>query len=122
MELCRRSYSPTAYILAPVIASSLLLSPCEFQRHAGKATVQNWKTSIRYQDKPLSRALESYIDPDSKHCCCFIGPSVASGLDIPPNSSQTPSISLSVASAGDVSSSVYEPETADISTGDVSIK
>ena len=89
---------------------SLLLSPCKFQHQAGKATARNWKNSIRYQDQPLSQALENYIDPDGKRCCCFIGPSVASGLDIPPNS-QLPGISLSVLSTGDVSSSVYQPET-----------
>ena len=88
----------------------LLLSPCKFQCQAGKATAKNWKNSIRYQDQPLSRALESYIDPDGKRCCCFIGLSVASGLDIPPNS-QPPGISLTVSSAGDVSSSDYQPET-----------
>ena len=62
---------------------SLLLLPCEFQRQAGKATTRNRKNSIRYQGQPLSRALESYTDPDGKRCCHFIGPSVASGLDIP---------------------------------------
>ena len=58
--------------------------PCEFQCQAGKATTKNWKNSIRYQDQPLSRALECYINPDGMRCCRFVGPSVALGLDIPP--------------------------------------
>ena len=74
---------------------SFLLSPCEFQHQAEKATSKNWKNSICYQGQPLSQALESYTDSDGKRCCRFIGPSVASGLDIPHNS-QPPGISLGV--------------------------
>ena len=89
---------------------SLLLSPWKFQRQAGKANARNWKNSIRYQGQSLSRALESYTDPNGKRCCRFIGSSVASGLDIPPNS-QPPGISLSVSPTDDVSSSIYQQET-----------
>ena len=98
VELCRRSYSPTTYLLAPVVASSLDL----FCLHANinikqerLTTTKNWKNSICYQGQPLSQALESYTDPDGKRCCYFIGPSVASGLDIPRNS-QPPGISFGV--------------------------
>ena len=42
---------------------SLLLSPCDFQRQAGKASARNWKNTIRYLDQPLARVLESFTAP-----------------------------------------------------------
>ena len=45
---------------------SFLLSPCDFQCKAGKASAKNWKITIQYKDQPLARALESYIVPDGK--------------------------------------------------------
>ena len=55
-----------------VLFGSCLLTPCEFQRLAGKASARNWKMTIRYLDLPLSRFLESYTDADSKRCCRFM--------------------------------------------------
>ena len=52
---------------------SRTLTPCEFQREAGKASAKNWKNTIRYQDKPLSRNLDSFVDYSGKRCCRFIG-------------------------------------------------
>ena len=51
---------------------SHLLTPCQFQRLAGKASARNWKMTILYLDLPLSRFLESYTDTDSKRCCRFM--------------------------------------------------
>ena len=86
-----------------------LLSTCKYLHQAGKATAKNWRNSIHYQGQPLSRSLESCTDPNGKRCCCFIGPSVALGLDIPPHS-QPPGISLGVSSTNNASSSVHQPE------------
>ena len=55
-----------------ILFGSRLLTPCEFQRLAGKASARNWKMTIRYLDLPLSRFLESYTDADGKRCCRFI--------------------------------------------------
>ena len=55
-----------------VLFGSRLLTPCEFQRLAGKASARNWKMTIRHLDLPLSRFLESYTDADGKHCCRFM--------------------------------------------------
>ena len=52
-----------------VLFGSRLLTPCEFQHLAGKASTRNWKMTIRYLDLPLSHFLESYTDADGKHCC-----------------------------------------------------
>ena len=98
---------------------SLLLSPCQFQCQVGKATARYWKNSIRYQGQPLSRALESYTDPNGKCCCRFIGPSVVSGLEIPPNS-QPSGISLGISSTDDVSSNIYQQETESTSQPEMS--
>ena len=51
---------------------SLLLSPCDFLRQAGKAAARNWKNSIRFLDQPLARVLESYVAPDGKRCVRFV--------------------------------------------------
>ena len=77
---------------------SLLLSPCDFQRQAGKAAARNWKNSIRYMEQPLARALESYVNLDGKRCCRFIGLSVAPPSDIGDDTrlSARPSTSTSV--------------------------
>lgn len=77
---------------------SLLLSPCDFQRQAGKAAARNWKNSIRYMKQPLARALESYVNLDGKRCCRFIGLSVAPPSDIGDDTrlSARPSTSTSV--------------------------
>ena len=55
-----------------ILFGSRLLTPCDFQRLAGKASARNWKTSIRCLDQPLSRFLESYKDTDGKRCCRVI--------------------------------------------------
>jgi len=34
-----------------------IITPCEFQRKAGKESNKNWKVSIRHQDQPLSKFL-----------------------------------------------------------------
>ena len=52
---------------------SRTLKPCEFQREAGKASAKNWKNTIHYQDQPLSRNLDSFVDCSGKRCCRFIG-------------------------------------------------
>ena len=49
-----------------------LLTPCEFQRLAGKASARNWKMTIRHLDLPLSCFLESYTNADGKRCCQFM--------------------------------------------------
>ena len=55
-----------------ILFGSRLLTPCDFQRLAGKASARNWKTSIRCLDQPLSRFLESYKETDGKRCCRVI--------------------------------------------------
>ena len=60
---------------------SLLLSPCDFLRQAGKAAARNWKNPIRFIDQPLARVLESYVAPDGKRCVRFVGCSSAYSPD-----------------------------------------
>ena len=111
MELCRRSYLPRTYHQQKkCIQYGSLLSPCDFQCQAGKAAARNWKNSIRYMDKPLSRVLESFVAPDGKRCCRFVGCSVASTLvNLPmarPPGSQppdSPSLDTELADASEVS-------------------
>ena len=59
-----------------VLLGSRLLTPCDFQRLAGKASARNWKVTIRCLDQPLSRFLESYTDADGKRCCRFVDPTL----------------------------------------------
>ena len=61
-----------------ILLGSRTISPCQFQREAGKAAAKNWKTSIRYKDKPLSHFLDSYSDSSGKRCCRFVVPEDAS--------------------------------------------
>ncbi|XP_065918834.1 uncharacterized protein [Dysidea avara] len=48
-----------------------LLTPCDLQRKAGKASSKNWKTTIRYQDQPISKFLVSYRDEMGRRRCRF---------------------------------------------------
>jgi len=48
-----------------------LLTPCDLQRKAGKASSKNWKASIRYKSQPLSKFLVSYRDGTGRRCCRF---------------------------------------------------
>ena len=43
-----------------------IFTACEFERHAGKSTSKNWKTSIRFEGKPLSNYLEPYATSKGK--------------------------------------------------------
>ena len=58
---------------------SSLLSPCEFQRQAGKASSKNWKNSIRYMGQAISNALENTVTSSGKRCCRFVGFSILKG-------------------------------------------
>ena len=42
-----------------ILLDSKTITPCQFQREAGKAAAKNWKTTIRYRDKPLKHFLEN---------------------------------------------------------------
>ena len=55
-----------------VLFGSRLLTPCDFQCLAGRASARNWKVTIRYLDQPLSNFLESYSNTDGKCCCRFV--------------------------------------------------
>ena len=55
-----------------ILFGSRLLTPCKFQRLAGKASTRNWKMTIPYLDLPLSRFLESYTDSDGRRCGWFM--------------------------------------------------
>ena len=50
------------------------ISPCQFQREAGKASAKNWKATIRYLNQPLSQFLETYTNHSGKRCCRFVVP------------------------------------------------
>jgi len=69
---------------------TLTLTPCEFQREAGKASAKNWKNTIRYRDQPLSRFLKSVVDDSGKRCCRFIG--VPCSQDTRPLANSQPSV------------------------------
>ena len=51
-----------------------ILTPCEFERRAGRGATKNWKKSIRFRDKPLSEFLESYTNSVGKKCFNFVAP------------------------------------------------
>ena len=57
-----------------ILLDSKTITPCQFQREAGKAAAKNWKTTIRYKDKPLKHFLENNVDSSGKRCCRFIIP------------------------------------------------
>ena len=57
-----------------ILLDSKTITPCQFQREAAKAAAKNWKTTIRYKDKPLKHFLENYVDSSRKRCCRFIIP------------------------------------------------
>ena len=90
---------------------SFLLSPCDFQSQAGKAAARNWKNLIRYMDKPLSRVLESFVAPDGKRCCRFVGSVASTLVNLPlarsPGSQppDSPSLDTGLADASKVSQS-----------------
>ena len=48
-----------------------LITPCDFQRYGGKESSKNWKSSIRFQDQPLHKFLESYQDVNMRRCYRF---------------------------------------------------
>ena len=62
-----------------------ILTPCEFERRAGRGATKNWKKSIRFRDKPLSEFLESYTNSVGKKCFNFVAPSDVPGCSPPPN-------------------------------------
>ena len=115
VELCRRSYSPTTYLLAPVIASSLDLVLClhaNFNIRQERLPLRTGRIlsaiRVNHSLKPLKVTV---LTPTvSVVVALLVLLYVASGLDIPHNS-QPPGISLSVSSTDDASSSVYQPKT-----------
>ena len=85
-----------------ILFGSRLMTPCDFQRLAGKASAKNWKATIRYLDQPLSRFLESYIDTNSRRCCRFVDNAPRRSTNVeeiqansqPPDESDGPSVGL----------------------------
>ena len=53
---------------------SRTISPCQFQREAGKASTKNWKATIRYLNQHFSRFLETYTNHSGNRCCRFVIP------------------------------------------------
>ena len=78
---------------------SRTLTPCEFQREAGKASAKNWKNTIRYQDQPLSRNLDSFVDCSGKRCCRFIGVPYPPSVQLQAGANSQPNFPPSTASA-----------------------
>ena len=78
---------------------SRTLTPFEFQREAGKASAKNWKNTIRYQDQPLSRNLDSFVDCSGKRCCRFIGVPYPPSVQLQAGANSQPNFPPSTASA-----------------------
>ena len=57
-----------------ILLGSQTISPCQYQREAGKASAKNRKATIRYKNQPLSRFLETYSDRSGKRFCQFVAP------------------------------------------------
>ena len=55
-----------------VCLGSVVLTPCEFERRAGRGTANNWKKSIRFCGRPLGEFLESYTSADGRKCFKFV--------------------------------------------------
>jgi len=43
-----------------------LMTPHEFERHAGQATAKNWKKTICYAGRPIGNILQGSLDPEEK--------------------------------------------------------
>ena len=66
-----------------------IFTPCEFERHAGKSSSRNWKSSICCRGKPLSSFIEMCeISDGKKHCRFFTANSEATSQLPSGNSSQ----------------------------------
>ena len=74
-------------------------TPCEFERHAGKSSSRNWKSSIRCCGKPLSSFIEMYETLDGKRRCRFVTSGLGP-LDTTVNSSESSNSSSVSVSAG----------------------
>ena len=55
-----------------VLLGSVVLTPCEFERRAGRGSTKNWKKSIRYCGIPLGELLESYTSSEGRNCFKFV--------------------------------------------------
>ena len=55
-----------------VLLGSVVLTPCEFERRAGRGNTKNWKKSIRYCGRPLGEFLESYTSSEGRKCFKFV--------------------------------------------------
>jgi len=61
------SLSVLLYLKKKIISfGGEIFTPCQFERHAGKSTSRNWKSSIRCCGRPLSAFIESYETNDGK--------------------------------------------------------
>ena len=65
-----------------VVLGSAVLTPCEFERRAGRGNTRNWKISIRYSGRPLKDCLESYVGCDGKNRVRFLFPKFPSHAPI----------------------------------------
>ena len=64
-----------------VVLGSAVLTPCEFERRAGRGNTRNWKISIRYSGRPLKDCLESFVGCDGKNRVRFVFPEFPSQGD-----------------------------------------
>ena len=55
-----------------MLLGSVVLTPCEFERHAGRRSTKNWKKSIRYCGRPLGKFLELYTSSEGRKCFKFV--------------------------------------------------
>ena len=81
-----------------------IFTPCEFERHAGKSSPRNWKSSIRCRGKPLSSFIEMCETFDGKKRCRFVTANSEATSQLPSgNSSQLLISSSAPVSAGESS-------------------
>ena len=64
-----------------VVLGFAVLTPCEFERRAGRGNTRNWKISIRYSGRPLKDCLESDVGCDGKKRVRFVFPDFPSQGD-----------------------------------------
>jgi len=62
-----------------------MVTPCEFERRAGKSASRNWKNSIRFEERPISNYLETCVGPRGKRQCRFVSLSAPSAMAVVTN-------------------------------------
>ena len=58
------------------------MTPCEFERRAGRSSSKNWKRTIRYAGKPIGNFLQVVENQNGKKKVHFVSSSQLAAIGI----------------------------------------